>query len=436
MLDHYESARKALELIGANSAMRQYLESENRWKAEMEKMMRPVSAMEQMIASMKPPPGLLDAVSRFHADASAACLAKEYSQYNNIATLLKSFDLSIGNAATRIAADVVATQRLTIDQFAGHSGLLDAAASFARQNEEMHKSMKDLARLATIRASTSSIAGAFGHHQHEIVEISRRLTASVDFAHIAGNVSMASAFDNAFASISQQYATGQLDQIRNHAAAIVGSMPSFDFNTINVIAKFHGIEGIAKQLASLGLRPEEYLGQAAIDTVESEPGNGDGFETTIGWAAPRFDDLRQLAINLIAQLLWVVFISSLLANPDMDTLNRRFDKVEELIGQIPQLLATQVENAVRKELAGDIRASFVVRDRMAKLREAPVAGSTVVTMLFPNQVLTLLEEKGQWIRVEFYDYLAQDAKEGWVLKKYCQRMPARFIPKAPGGNDD
>ena len=70
-------------------------------------------------------------------------------------------------------------------------------------------------------------------------------------------------------------------------------------------------------------------------------------------------------------------------------------------------------------------AFFVVKERTAKLRVAPEAGSGVLALAFPNQKLKLLEESGKWIKVEFYDYLAQITREGWILKKYCSRLPSR-----------
>ncbi len=65
---------------------------------------------------------------------------------------------------------------------------------------------------------------------------------------------------------------------------------------------------------------------------------------------------------------------------------------------------------------------MVVRERVATIRADPRHGARVVAEVFPNQVVTLLEERGKWIRVEYYDWLAGEERDGWALKKYFARV--------------
>lgn len=93
-----------------------------------------------------------------------------------------------------------------------------------------------------------------------------------------------------------------------------------------------------------------------------------------------------------------------------------------MIEKLPQLIEAQVETIIRQQLvAAD--SYFVVKERTARLRKMPEDGSSVLGLAFPNLKLKVLEERGKWAKVEFYDYLGQNTREGWVLKKYCTRSP-------------
>ena len=96
-------------------------------------------------------------------------------------------------------------------------------------------------------------------------------------------------------------------------------------------------------------------------------------------------------------------------------------RVESLIEKLPQVIEAQVEAIIRRQFL-TVDSYFVVRERVARLRKAPEDGSGVQALVFPNQKLKVLEERGKWIRVEFYDYLGQTTQEGWILKKYCTRL--------------
>lgn len=257
-------------------------------------------------------------------------------------------------------------------------------------------------------------------HRQFMNALSGSVAASFDVAQFAGHAGLAEALNHSVVGLATQYAE-QAEQIANRWREMLGSTPTFDVATTLALAQMQGVEGLAKQFATLGLQPEDYL-----DSGPDSPEGTDADHRALPFSradfvTPRLDDLRQIIINLIATYLWLTLLSPFVSNPDMDAVNKRFDQVESLVKSLPELLAPLVERAVRKELGID-RASFVVRERTAQLKADPVAGARVVAEVFPNQVLTLLDERGKWIRVEFYDYVAQDVKEGWVLKKYCQRI--------------
>ena len=44
----------------------------------------------------------------------------------------------------------------------------------------------------------------------------------------------------------------------------------------------------------------------------------------------------------------------------------------------------------------------------------------------PNEVVKVLDKKGKWIEVEYYHWLHEEYRTGWVLKKYLERVPANY----------
>lgn len=68
------------------------------------------------------------------------------------------------------------------------------------------------------------------------------------------------------------------------------------------------------------------------------------------------------------------------------------------------------------------QTQFVARSRVARIRRDPRLGSTIVAEVFPNQVVAMLGERGKWIHVEYYDWLAEEKRRGWALKKYFVRV--------------
>lgn len=64
---------------------------------------------------------------------------------------------------------------------------------------------------------------------------------------------------------------------------------------------------------------------------------------------------------------------------------------------------------------------FMVSGRRVLLRSGPTTKKPVLGVLYPNQRVSLIEAKGKWIFVKYFDYLEGAPKSGWVLKKYLRR---------------
>jgi hypothetical protein len=68
---------------------------------------------------------------------------------------------------------------------------------------------------------------------------------------------------------------------------------------------------------------------------------------------------------------------------------------------------------------------YVVKDRSAIIREEPKNGSKVIAHIFPNQVVTIIDSEGKWIEVTYYDWVKRNYMNGWMLKKYLQRVKSK-----------
>lgn len=68
------------------------------------------------------------------------------------------------------------------------------------------------------------------------------------------------------------------------------------------------------------------------------------------------------------------------------------------------------------------KEAYYVVERTVKLRLKPSTKSHVITILHPNQRVSLINSKGKWIYVEYFDYIEGLPKSGWACKKYLNRL--------------
>ncbi len=64
-------------------------------------------------------------------------------------------------------------------------------------------------------------------------------------------------------------------------------------------------------------------------------------------------------------------------------------------------------------------STYYVVVRFVNLRDKPTTTkSKILEVLYPNLKVKLIERKGEWICIEYYDYVNDSFKRGWVFKKY------------------
>lgn len=394
-----EEAQKMMTLTSAYSAAQDALNLGNQWKNEVEQLTR--GQLSSYRAAME----------SLSVTSSAFEAAKRLNENAGLAAALSSVNASLGSVALKIANDSEASRRLVYEQL-GFSTAQTLASALASE--------RNLASLKDFTSATVSRAWERG-----AIESSKGLQASFALACAASTAGIEKALANSIANIASQYA-GQLN-VNDRLREMVVGMSTFDLATTASLASYHGIDGLARQMAALGLEPSEYLNDEDGSAGQQEDANALPLEAKhSALSATSLDAFRQILINIVAAYIWTIFIASNLPNPDLDAQNKKVAKIESLIEKLPQLIESQVEAIIRRQLFA-VETFFVVKERTARLRTSPEAGSGVLALAFPNQKLKLLEERGKWIRVEFYDYLAQSTREGWVLKKYCTRLPSSLV---------
>ena len=395
-----EEAQKLMALTSGFSAAQDFLNRENRWKNEVEHLTRAHLAIDHL-SSYK------TAIESLSTNNSALEAAKRLNENAGLVSALSLVNASLANVTSKIANDSESSRHLLHEQL-GFSAAQTLTSALA--------SKRDIASLKNYTSSTIPKAWA-----RDAIELSKGLQTSFALAHAAGTAGIEKALANSIGNIASQYAE-QLN-VKDRLREMVEGMSTFDLATTASLASYHGIDGLARQMAALGLEPSEYFDDEN-ENLGQDVTNAPTFESWHGaLSATSLDVFRQLLINIIAAYIWALLLAPALPNPDLDAQNKKIAKIESLIEKLPQLIESQVEAIIRRQLFA-VETFFVVKERTTRLRTSPEAGSGVLALAFPNQKLKLLEERGKWIRVEFYDYLAQTTREGWILKKYSNRLPA------------
>lgn len=415
--EHSEFAKVASKLdsihsLSSSHALKALLESENRWQRELDKFSTP--AILDFAKYRIPNEPWRDSLLAFtQGQTAVAALSDQMKNMKGYAAAITSVDDAFVEIAQKLGERLQGSSFKSFVENSYPESLLAPTRSY----------LKDIEKI-TASASTSACFAAAEELNRKFTEgFAERLNSSFNLAHLAADIGLTSALHKNAASFVEQYSSA-FDSSANQAIKALAKGTQFDISTTFALAQLRGIEGLEKQFSALGIDFSDYSSfHGPAPTTYDDKTD----KTTTASGLLRADDLRQILLNLIASLLWVTMFSSFVANPDMDQVNKRFEQLEHLVEHLPELVTPIVEQAIRREL-GENHISFVVKERTAQLRSVPKAGSSVVAIVFPNQSLKLLDEQGKWIKVEFYDYVNQDIKEGWVLKKYCLRISKASRP--------
>jgi hypothetical protein len=97
-------------------------------------------------------------------------------------------------------------------------------------------------------------------------------------------------------------------------------------------------------------------------------------------------------------------------------------QTEERVIDSVRKAQTQILEEVEKLKPPKVNEIYYVVERKVELKIRPQSKSATIQILSPNQTIKLIQAKGKWIYVEYFDYIEGLPKTGWVLKKYTRRL--------------
>ena len=219
-------------------------------------------------------------------------------------------------------------------------------------------------------------------------------------------------------------------KVPNEVLGIVGSfkelqdqlgkvaLPTIDWGSAAALARALGPEGIQEQLALLGIEPDGSMHKHA-----EKPERG------------LLSRKQSDALAMLSLLLGILFflyqeISSQQDKAKTEAFQTQTTATLQVQTQQIQSLTVLIEKALVKA-AETPEERFVVRERPATVRSKPEHGSAVEGKLMPNEVVRAIDKDGKWIEVEYYHWLREEYRTGWVLKKYLERVPANYAKASP-----
>ena len=90
------------------------------------------------------------------------------------------------------------------------------------------------------------------------------------------------------------------------------------------------------------------------------------------------------------------------------------ERILERMNELEPTITTQL-NVLQ---SNDTDYVFLVSDRELNLREGPSVDHKVIEVLPRNKKVMELERNRDWLKIEFFDYISNISKVGWVHSRY------------------
>lgn len=191
------------------------------------------------------------------------------------------------------------------------------------------------------------------------------------------------------------------------------ALPTIDWGSAAALARAMGPKGIQEQLALLGIEPD-----GSMNPIAGLPEKG------------ILSKYQTDAITLISFLL--IFVVFFYQEYNSSLQQAKTDAYQAQTVAMSQVQAQQIQNLtilIEKTLvqaAQEPEERMVVRDRIATVRSKPDHASPMQGQLMPNEVVRKTDKDGKWVEIEYYHWLHEEYRTGWVLKKYLERVPANY----------
>ena len=201
---------------------------------------------------------------------------------------------------------------------------------------------------------------------------------------------------------------GSLKELQSQIGKV--ALPTIDWGSAAALAKLLGEEGLEGQLAHLGIEPNGSLHES--------------FETREKGLLSRKKSDAVALLGLLLAIIGIWMTIQIFAYQEKAGAAQQTKNDQQAAKQFRQL--ESLNHLIEKTL---IRAGkqqeerFVVRERTATVRSKPAHGAAVEGKLLPNEVVRAIDKEGKWVEVEYYHWLHEEYRTGWVIKKYLERVP-------------
>ena len=97
-------------------------------------------------------------------------------------------------------------------------------------------------------------------------------------------------------------------------------------------------------------------------------------------------------------------------------------KVQGFLNQPTPESQANVVNQIVVEYAGELSADLrCVRGRALKVRDEPKSDAPTISTLIQMQGIEVLESRGPWSRIRYFDQKTGKLTEGWAASAYLSR---------------
>lgn len=136
------------------------------------------------------------------------------------------------------------------------------------------------------------------------------------------------------------------------------------------------------------------------------------------WFALVQEKLRELTPSSISFLSMLNFLLALFYFwYPLHEAARSEKRITELVSRTQSEILKAIEDLKPNETS-EIYYSV---SRQVSVKPRPRPKTRTIRQLIPGQPVMLIERRGKWIYIEYFDYLDAVTERGWVLKKYLRR---------------
>lgn len=290
-----------------------------------------------------------------------------------------------------------------------------------RQLEQIHKQINDIHQ-STHLAFASSL-GSFDSFRHLTTTSLGQLHQSslTSPLHLTSAVNSSANFIQQTAKVLSQIIQSDIQQDKYWLSEFLESSQRIDLYA----ALSNPATDLWKQIANARGFTEDILESIDKSLANLETEDEDPFSPFESIIRPKIESLRKGEISYTTLLSFIntffTIVSIIVTLQSMAASNNSGKQIDQRFQQLERTQA-RLLGAIETIKPTTDSSRYYIDIRQTTLRVKPKNKSAQIAILYPNQRVRLLKEKGQWIYVEYFDYTEGIPKTGWARKKYMRSV--------------